>query len=201
MTRSVRIAEIVHAVSLGVWLGVILTAAFAAAILFPIMRQLDPTLGAYPAFQGDHAPLAGGRIAARIFLFADLAGFICLMLAGLSTLVWTLVEWPRRPKPAAIRSTLLLALVLVFGYTLIVHGSRLNQRSNLYWAAADAGQTVAAEQHRSAIRDMHPTSRNLMATTAVLALASLLTGLWCATTAAPPTRDAPNDPPHPDPDT
>ena len=200
MRKSVRIAEIVHAVSLGVWLGVILTAAFAAASLFPVMRQLDPTLGAYPAFEGDHVPLAGGRIAVKIFLFADLAGFLCLMLAGLSTLVWILVEWPRRPKAAAIRSTLLLALVLVFGYNLIVHGSRLNERSKAYWSAAEAGHTEAAEQHRAAIRDMHPTSRNLMATTAVLALTSLLTGLWCVTTAAPPARDAASDPPAPAPD-
>ncbi len=187
MPRATRIAEIVQAITLGLWIGVMVMSAVVAAQVFPLMRELDPTLGAYPLFTGDHAPLAGGRVAAQVFLVADVIGFVCLVLSGIATVVWIARERGARPAAAAIRATLLLAIVLVFGYHLIVHGSALNQETRAYWAMADAGQTVAAEQHRAVIRDMHPMSRNLLAGTIVLALASLVTGLWCLATPRDPT--------------
>ena len=182
MLRAVKIAEIVQAVSLGLWLGVMLMSVVVAAQVFPLMRELDPSLGAYPLFEGDHSPLAGGRVAAAVFVFADVFGFVCLLLSGAATVVWIMGTRAARPVAAAVRATLLIALVSVFGYHLIVHGSALNAETRAYWAAADAGQTEAAEEHRVVIRDMHPTSRNLMAGTMLIGLASLVTGLWCFAT-------------------
>lgn len=183
MLRAAKIAEIVQAVSLGLWLGVIVMSVVVAAQVFPLMRELDPQLGAYPLFDGDHSPLAGGRVAAAVFVFADVFGFVCLMLSGVATVIWIMGSRARRPVAAAVRATLLMALVAVFGYHLIVHGSALNGETRAYWAAAEAGETEVAEKHRAVIRDMHPMSRNLMAGTMMIGLASLVTGLWCLATA------------------
>jgi small-conductance mechanosensitive channel len=187
MPKATRIAEITQAITLGIWIGVMVMSAVVAAQVFPLMRELDPTLGAYPLFAGDHAPLAGGRVAAQVFLVADVVGFVCLILSGIATVVWIASERTARPVATAIRATLLLAIVVVFGYHLIVHGSALNEETRAYWAAADAGQTEIAEQHRAVIRDMHPMSRNLLSGTVILALASLVTGLWCLASPRDPT--------------
>lgn len=181
--KATKIAEIVQAVTLGVWIGATVMSAVVAAQVFPLMRDLDPQLGAYPLFEGDHSPLAGGKVAAPVFMVADVVGFVCLIASGVATVVWIMGERGRRPKAAAVRATLLLALVCVFGYHLIVHGSALNDATRAYWAAAEAGETTAAEQHRIVIRDMHPMSRNLMSGTILIAMASLVSGLWCLATA------------------
>ena len=183
MSKAVKIAEIVQALSLGLWLGVMVMSVVVAAQVFPLMRELDPQLGAYPLFEGDHSPLAGGRVAASAFVFADVFGFVCLMLSGVATVVWMVGTRAQRPVAAAVRATLLMALVAVFGYHLIVHGSALNGETRVYWAAAEAGETEIAERQRDVIREMHPMSRNLMAGTMVIGLASLVTGLWCLATA------------------
>ena len=66
MKAWVRIGETLHVLSLAVWLGTIMMTGVAAAIIFPEMRRLDPSLAIYSKYTGDHWLLAAGHIAAML---------------------------------------------------------------------------------------------------------------------------------------
>ena len=64
LTRSLNTLLVV---SSGVVFGVLAMTAVVAAVVFPKMRELDPTLPGYPAYDGAHWSLAAGIVAERVF--------------------------------------------------------------------------------------------------------------------------------------
>ena len=62
-----RFFEVVHIVALSAWFGAVGMSGVVAAVVFPAMGKMQPTLGAYPGYEGDHALLAGGLIAGKVF--------------------------------------------------------------------------------------------------------------------------------------
>src|SRR5689334_8572235 len=66
MTRGRRIVESVHIAVLGVWAGALVLAGAAAAIVFPVMKSLDPKLPGFSKYDGPHWMLAGGQVGQRV---------------------------------------------------------------------------------------------------------------------------------------
>lgn len=173
------LCETVHLAALGLWLGVLTAAAAFAASVFPIMRDLDPRLPAYSAYQGEHWLIAGGAVAQRVFLITDVVQFICAVLS-ISTLgcLIALFDLPRgRPATIVRACSLSLAMACSAG-TIIIVAPQLNTALNLYWAAARAGDAAAVALHRAAVDELHPVSTKLMGGTIVFVLIALVCGLW-----------------------
>lgn len=174
-----RACEVVHLLALAVWFGAVTMAAVVAAIVFPLMRRLEPTLGRYPLFEGDHAVLAGGHVGNSVFLVADIVQFACagVVLATTIGLVGFL-GWPMRRIVTGVRLLAIGGALLVVSYHLMVLAPRMNENLREYWALAEAGKTQEAETARAAFSADHPKARNTMGGTAALVLVAFIAGAW-----------------------
>jgi hypothetical protein len=179
MSRGRRICESIHIAVLGVWLGAILLAGAAAAVVFPLMKDLNPTLPRFAKYDGPHWLLAGGKVGQLVFFALDLVQFVCVLTAG-ATLVVSLV-WmglPVRRWSTFLRIALLLALVGVLAYQFGVLAPDLQANLRSYWAAAEAGDNVSAAAFREAFDRGHPLATRLLGSTAAAVLASIAVATW-----------------------
>lgn len=186
------LCETVHLASLGLWLGVLGAAAAFAASVFPVMRELDPSLPAYAAYTGEHWRIAGGMMAQRVFLISDVVQFVCAVLS-VSTLgcMIALFGLPRMRPATIVRACALgLALACAAG-TIIIVAPQLNGATRGYWAAARAGDMAAATMHRSAVDSLHPTASRLMGGTIAFVAIALFSGLWATVRPWTGSSDAP----------
>lgn len=173
-----RIGETVHLTALGVWSGALFGAGVAAAVAFPTMRGLEPTLAAYPDYTGEHWMLAAGRVAARVFLVTDGVQFVCALLAigGFALAVATgpkIRSWLR-----FLRATALGIAFLLVSFHLLIQGPRMDRDLRAYWDAAAAGDNATAATHQQAFSDQHPTASRIMTGTFVATLATMALGVW-----------------------
>ena len=175
--RWVRSLEALHAGALGIWVGSLGLTAVTAAIAFPMMRELDPTLERYAAYPGEHWRLAAGHIAAPLFQIAGWVEVVCCAVAALTlAMVWTRIGMGGRQAVRVGRwmrmSAVLSAAVLVVAFAAVI-GPRMNRNLRLYWNAAEAGQVNAARSAQQAFSADHPISSKLLGATLMLALGSL----------------------------
>ena len=150
----------------------------SAAVIFPDMRTLDPVLGAYPAYTGDHPTLAAGHIASRLFLISDFVGFGMLLLATVGLAVWMSKMARSRRGEASVRGVFWLLLTGLMGYHVFFLSPSMSSSLLSYWEAAKAGLNDSAEIHRQAFADLHPTASRVMGGLALLTLLGMLAGLW-----------------------
>ncbi len=161
---------------LGLWAGALGLSAATAAIAFPEMKSLEPQLGAYSAYDGEHWVLAAGHVAAGVFGISRLVELGCLGLA--SVLLVAIALRGRMGRSAmAPRLALLLALVALMGYRVGVLGARMDATLDEYWASAEAGDTETAAAARARFDADHGTATTTMAATLVLVLGSLGGGI------------------------
>lgn len=176
-----RLAETVHLLSLSGWLGAVVMSGVVAAVIFPLMRTLDPTLGAYPSFTGDHSNLAAGRVAARVFLISDAAQFALATLALVSLAVLIVRgAITNRRWGHGLRILALSVAITTLSYHLMILGPRMDSNLHAYWASAQAGNNEAAETARLAFNDDHPKASRSLGILAVSVGLCLVSGLWSA---------------------
>lgn len=179
MRAWLRASETAHITALAVWLGTIGMTAVAAAVIFPQMRELDPTLPGYPKYTGEHWMLAAGHIANRIFVIGDMIQAACAVVAGL-TLAAALMA--RRFSPFGISAGLrMIGMLVAFGSLSYQFGSlRPDMRRNLdqYWVAAQEGRNEDAEMYRTRFRELHPAASRSLAIGGGAVLVALLAGGW-----------------------
>lgn len=180
-----RVVESVHLAALGLWLGILIATGAAAALVFPAMKALDPTLPAYAAFDRPHWTLAAGHVAERYFRASDGAQ---VALAGVAWLTLPIapVCFGRQRRMAIVRVALVSALSASLAWQLLSLRPRMDLHLAAYRAAAIAGETDRAEGERAAFAALHPTATRAMATNAALALLALAAG---ALDVARPRRD------------
>lgn len=173
--------ETMHLVTMGLWAGTLGMAGASAAIIFPMMRELDPTLTPYALYTEPHWRLAAGHVAASLFFVADIIQLFCAALACLSLVLMVLFKcaaWPDRAMAARfIVITLLLALL---SYRFFILAPRMDQSLAEYRAAARLGDIATATTHANAFNDDHPAASNVMSATFVLVLTGLILGAWHA---------------------
>ncbi|MEM0915299.1 MAG: hypothetical protein AAGK09_11900 [Planctomycetota bacterium] len=187
-----RFLEVVHMTAAGLWLGVAVGTGAAAAILFPTLKELEPTLATYPDYTGEHWRLAAGHVAARLFAFSDVVGFFCLMLAGLTLCIIAATRqvWIQTPRITLARLSSLGLAILASGYNIFILAPRMNGNLDDYWTAAAAGDNEAALAAQQAFMADHTPASNTMAAVAIAALALTMTGAM-ALTAKPRAAAAP----------
>jgi hypothetical protein len=167
--------ESLHTAALGLWLGILILAGAAAAILFPTMHSLDPTLREYPAYTGPHWSLAAGTIANRIFNIAGIIEVACAAVF-LATLAALLVS-RSLPKWAAVLRALTAVAIAAAWVTRMIPTAHIAGRLIAYDRAARAGDNTLAEQHRSIIAADHPLATRLMVAMAILLVLALAASL------------------------
>jgi len=177
-----RLLPAIHTWALGLWFGSLVMTGIAAAVLFPTLKQLDPTLGAYPLYTGEHWMLAAGRVAERLFFASDIIGFGCAGVAIFSLAIGGFLgDRPWRQVLGALRITLIAAIVLVLSYQLMVLGPRMNTNLRTYWMAAATGGeagNAAAATAATAFRADHPTAQTVLGVlTALVGVTLLLAGV------------------------
>ncbi|MBX3360885.1 MAG: hypothetical protein KF912_08535 [Phycisphaeraceae bacterium] len=173
--------ESVHVIAMGLWVGSLGMAGAAAAIIFPTMKTLEPTLGAYPLYTEPHWRLAAGHVAAQLFFVSDIVQLICAPLAGIALVLLVLqrrVPWPSRL--IAGRLVVLTLLMALLSYRFFLLAPRMDRELSLYRAAASEGEMAAAETHLIAFNADHPTASRVMTATIVMALTGLSLGAWSA---------------------
>lgn len=176
--RLYRIGETVHLTALGVWAGALFGAGVAAAVAFPTMKGLDPTLGAYPNYTGEHWMLAAGRVAARVFLITDLTQFVCAFLAVVGFVVATVAGDKARSWLKFFRAGALGVAFLLVSYHLLIQGPRMDRDLRAYWDAAAAGDNATAKAHQDAFAAQHGGASRVMTATFGATLVTLGLGAW-----------------------
>lgn len=180
-----RIGETVHLTALGVWSGALFGAGVAAAVAFPTMRDLQPTLGAYPAYTGEHWILAAGRVAAKVFVITDIAQFVCAFLAVVGFALATFAGRRNRSWLRFFRAASLGVAFLLVSYHLLIQGPRMDHDLRAYWDAASAGDNPRALVHQEAFSRQHPGASRIMTATFIATLTTLALGAWSLSTERP----------------
>lgn len=174
MPRLATPLLVLHILALSLWLGCVVTAGLAAAIVFPTMKALDPHLPQYAGYTGDHWMLAAGRIADRVFDATDTAQVGAAVVATLTGVGLLLARVVRARSRSALAWLIALAGALcVLAYTLTILRPRMTTNLIAYWDAASRADNPAAEAARAAFSAEHPLASNLMVATALLVLLAL----------------------------
>lgn len=187
MTRWRAFCETVHIVALALWLGAAVSAGAQAAAAFPLMKSLDPRLPAFSHYTGEHWLIAGGKIAQRGFLVADVVQFPAALLA-FGTLGWMIAARTLAPHRAStiVRSLALAIALAAFASLLLIVTPRFNTALTAYWQAALAGDNASTATHKAAVDELHPMLSNLMGVMAASVFIALIAGIRSALTTGAP---------------
>lgn len=187
MSTARAALSVVNTTAIGLWLGTIVMTGATAAIIFPTVRDLAPTLPSHTTFTGDHWLIVAGHVAARVFLVSDIVQFACACVAIL-TLAALLIPTVLRSRLSietwARALTLALACGLL-GYQLLILSPSMTLELRAYWEAARTGQNELAAVHQAAFTKLHPRASTLLSTLALSVLAALLMSASAGTSGRP----------------
>lgn len=185
-----RILETIHLSALGVWLGAVVATGVFAAVVFGAVRELDPSLPAFAAYEGSHADLLAGFVQNQVFAAVDIAQFACAFLALASMIgLLTLGKLPLNRWSTGLRMLgLSLAMGLVSFYLLVLM-PRMAENVRAYWSAAEQGQTEQAAASKAAFDADHPTASNTLQGVAASVALALIAGAFSASSGGIATKD------------
>lgn len=181
MRRVPAILETAHVTALGVWAGAVVMSGATAAVIFPQMRELDPTLEAFAATPGEHWVIAAGWVMARVFWVMDAVQLGC---AGVAALTLIALVWMRGVfgiRFVLLRVLLVGAAVATLLWYLMAVAQPMSTDLAGYWEAAKAGEAERAATLRASFDARHPVASRALGALGVLALVSAVAGGLSAT--------------------
>lgn len=177
-----KAGESVHAASLAAWLGATFMSGVVAAVVFPLMRELEPRVGArYANYEGDHPNLLAGILAERVFFAADVVSFAGASLAlatAIGLVAFGGIELKR--WSSGIRLCALGLALGLLSYKLFMLDPPMSEHLHSYREAAAANLVETAQTHREAFGAMHPTASRVLGAIAITTLIGLVSGVWSA---------------------
>ncbi len=183
-----RIAQITHLVALSIWLGSVAMSGVVAAIVFPLMRTLEPTLASYPNSEGDHSLPAGGLIASCVFFVVDAIQFVCAALALLTISIMIVARYQINTIARLLRIMVLCATLALLSYHLFIFMPQLTLTLQGYWDFAAAGDTVQADQFKDRFLESHSAASRILGTLTIAVLINLILAGWTLTAAPKETQ-------------
>lgn len=179
--RAPHRLEAVQVAAWATWAGALLVTGTTAYFVFTLLKRLDPVLPGYSAYEGEHWRLLGGYVAERLFIGADIVGFLAVCIGGGA---FALACWKGHPHPrtwtAAVRALLIMAMVGIMTYRFAVLDPAMQQDLSAYRQAAALGDTGNALAFQSAYDIRHKTASNVMVASLLITLGAL--GYTMATT-------------------
>ncbi len=173
-----RTLRTIQAGMLGVALGVLVMTGAAAAIAFPTMKALQPSLPEFASYPSDHHRIAAGQVMARVFRVAE-AALAATLVVAIIAFTLDLVRASRQAtvlerRVRAARGVLYVGMLAIMGFKFGVLNPRMNAELGAFWSDARAGNVQAADAHRAAFDADHPTASKLLYAQAVLVALALL---------------------------
>lgn len=170
-----------HLTFAGLWMGALAMTGAAAAVIFPVVKALNPSLPDYTAYTGPHWRLAAGHVASRIFLISDVVTLGCIIITGLTLGVIALsVEAWTKPVITGLRIIALLAAISLMTYSFAFLGKRMNLNLTNYWESARTGDNESALVYQQAFDKDHPTASRVMVGSFLCALLLTTSGAFAA---------------------
>lgn len=173
--------EAIQVAAWATWSGALLVTGLTAYFVFTLLKRLDPTLPDFSAYAGEHWRLLGGYVAERLFIGADVVGFLAICIGGGA---FALACWRGHPHPrswtAAIRALLVMAMVGIMTYRFAALDPAMQSDLAAYRQAAALGDTQNAIELQQAYDVHHQTASNVMVASLLLSLGAL--GFTLATT-------------------
>ena len=188
--RVCRIAQIIHLVALSIWIGSVAMSGVVAAIVFPLMRTLEPTLASYPEYGGDHAMLAGGLIASKVFFAVDFIQFVCGALAMMTLVVMIVTGYTINTIPRLLRIMVLCATLALLSYHLFIFTPVQMLSLRGYWDFAASGDTNQADIFKDKFLASHSAASRLLGSLTIAVLVNIIIAGWTLTAA--PKETAPS---------
>lgn len=142
---------------LSLWLGGLVVLGATAAVAFPTMKRLDPSLPGFEAV-GDHWSIAAGHIFQPIFGVATIGA---LVLAGAAVLVAFPAVRGMRPVYRKNIVGWMFVLAVVSGVSMAIAG-RMSRDWHAFVDAAKAGDAAVAQTHRTKFERMHPVASGVL---------------------------------------
>lgn len=176
MSRTLRAASFTLTVSSGFAFGVLAMTGLFAALIFPTVRDLDPSLPAYVAYDGPHWSLAAGVVAERVFRVGLPVAGIAVLLALLAALVLTARRDTDR-FPVARLGLSVVCVALLAAQALWLQ-PRMNTAAEAYRDAAISGDNTTAQRAKAEFDAMHPTASRLLGSGAIASMALFLCSAW-----------------------
>ncbi len=170
-------ATTLHLAAAGFWLAAILFVGLAAALAFPVMKDLNPTLPGFSGYPDDHWIIAAGYVTNPLFGVLRVVQLACLAVCGVTFLLTV-----RKTKGRVLSGVRAILLVLTLGaviFDIAVLSPRMQGELAAFRDAAQAGDVALANAHRSAFDADHPLGRRLLEGGALCVLGLVVTG-WIA---------------------
>lgn len=189
---AVRWSEAMHAMALSIWLAALAGAGLAAAIAFPSLKSLQPTLPGFPGMVPDHWMIAGGHVGRPAFMIADRAS---LLAAAVAVVTLAIVTRLGRVHGAwlAVRWVCVGGAASLAVFNGLFLAPRMDDHLVAYWEAAKAGDVERAARDRALFTADHPTASRILGISAMLVLGGIGTTAGSRTVAGRPAavvRDA-----------
>jgi hypothetical protein len=176
-----RIAQIIHLLALSIWLGSVAMSGVVAAIVFPLMRTLDPTLASYSAYEGDHSLLAAGRIASKVFFTVDAIQFVCGSLALATLLIMVISGYSLNTMARVLRMIVLCTTLALLSYHLFFFMNGLQETLQGYWHFAEIGETAQADSFKDRFLESHSAASRILGALAVMVMINIFIAGWTLT--------------------
>lgn len=162
----------------GIAMGALAMTGVVAAVAFPTMRALDPSLPGYAGYGGAHWSLAAGVLAERVFHIGFAVAGVCLLVCvGAVGVMLARREGGRMP---IVRAGLLLVTLGVFLAHVAWLQPRMDEAAAEYRAAAAAGEGERAIAAKARFDGMHPNASRLVMGATASALALFAASAWAA---------------------
>ena len=183
MTRLQHAANAVHTITLSVWAGAIAATGLLAAIAFPTMKDLNPTLQGIAADNAEHWRIAAGTIFNKAFhqvqvptLRFDTAATWLLTVAAVSFAITQLPskhDQPKRTPRTAAKAVHILGVITLLALVANTGSvaAEMTALSDQLTAAARAGDEATVEAIRADFDRMHDAITPRIAAQIVMLLA------------------------------
>lgn len=171
--RLGRFAIALHGAALGVWLGALGMTGVVAGIAFPAMRELDPALPAYSAYEGEHWSIAAGKVMNGAFGALLMVQTVAAVVV-IGTLAMAWAGRVVRGKRGIAHVVVCAALMALLGWQAATQRT-LNARLETYWAAAEAGENARAAEMKASFDALHERAEGGMRATAMGLFVALVT--------------------------
>ena len=173
--------EAIQVAAWATWSGALLVTGLTAYFVFTLLKGLDPSLPEFAAYDGEHWRLLGGYVAERLFIGADVVGFLAICLGGGA---FALACWKGHPHPrswiAALRALLLVAMMGIMTFRFAALDPAMQVDLAAYRQAAALGDTENALAMQAEYDTHHKTASNVMVASLLISLGAL--GFTLATT-------------------
>lgn len=173
--------DTLHTLALALWLSALVLGGASAAVMFPTMKSVHPSLADFPGLEADHWKIAAGLVQQRIFLVSDAVQFVAA-IAAFATLGVRLIgvgvpRAARRPA-TVVRAAAVGCAMLLLSYHLLVLAPRMSDNLAVYYEHARAGRLVDAGAARGRFDADHPTAGRVLGATTLCVLSALVASVW-----------------------